>query len=236
MRYISMHKSNASTEASEPPSPELMAAMGPLMGEMIGAGVLLAGEGLQASSKGVRLQFSGGTRTITKGPFVGSNELTDRYLIVSVHSIDEAIEWATRFAGASDAEMDIRPVMEPWDIGMGSKPAGLTVTRFMILRKADSRTEAGLRPEENLSVIPPDVLLGTEALRPSSEGIRLRYKNGKRTVIDGPFTESKELIAGFSIMEAASIDEAAAWAWRFAELFGEVEMDIRPLYDHEHAS
>jgi hypothetical protein len=231
MRFISMHKSNASTEASEPPSPELMAGMGPLMGEMMQAGVFLAGEGLQASSRGVRLQFSGAKRTITKGPFVGSNELTDRYLIVSVQSIDEAIEWATRFAGAVDAEMDIRPVVEPWDIGMGPKPAGLTATRFMILHKSDDRTEAGIRRETNLSAIPSNVLLGTEALRPSSEGIRLRYKDGKRTVIDGPFAESKELIAGFSIMEASSIDEAAAWAWRFAELYGDVEMDIRPLYE-----
>jgi hypothetical protein len=231
MRYISMHKSNASTEAGEPPSPELMAGIGPLMGEMIQAGVFLGGEGLQASSKGVRLQFSGGTRTITRGPFVGSNELTHRYLIVSVRSIDEAIEWATRFAGTVDAEMDIRPVTEPWDIGMGPKPPGQTTTRFMILHKADSRTEAGIRPDTNLGAIPPDVLLATEALRPSSEGIRLRYKDGKRTVIDGPFTESKELIAGFSIMEAPSIDEAAAWASRFAALFGDVEMDIRPLYE-----
>ena len=231
MRFISIHKANASTEAGEPPSAELMAGMGPLMGEMIEAGVFLAGEGLRASSTGVRLHFSGGKRTITKGPFTGSNELTDRYLIVNVHSIDEAVDWATRFAGDTDAEMDIRPLTEMWDIGMGSKPAGQTTTRFMIQRKSDSRTEAGMRPEENLAAIPPSVLLATEALRPSSEGIRLRYTGGKRTVIDGPFTESKELIAGFSIMEAPSIEEAAAWASRFAALFGDVEMDIRPLYE-----
>lgn len=231
MRFISMHKSNASTEAGEPPSPELMAGIGPLMGEMIQAGVFRAGEGLRPSATGVRLNFSGGTRTITQGPFVGSNELTHRYLIVSVQSIDEAIEWATRFAGAADAEMDIRPLTEPWDIGMGPKPAGLTTTRFMIQHKSDSRTEAGVQPDTKLGAIPADVLLATEALRPSSEGLRLRYANGKRTVIDGPFTESKELIAGFSIMEAPAIDEVAAWAWRFAELFDEVEMDIRPLYE-----
>src|SRR5688500_2200168 len=108
MRFISMHTSNASMEAGEPPSAELMAGMGPLMGEMIEAGVFVSGEGLRPTSHGVRLNFSNGKRTITKGPFVGSNELIDRYLIVRVHSIDEAIEWATRFAsGVGDSEIDV---------------------------------------------------------------------------------------------------------------------------------
>ena len=88
-----------------------------------------------------------------------------------------------------------------------------------------------MRPDTNPSAIPSDVLLSREALRPSSEGIRVRFRDGKRTVIDGPFTESKELIAGFSIMEVPSRDEALAWTSRFAALIGDVEMDIRPLYE-----
>jgi hypothetical protein len=232
MRFISMHSSNASMEAGEPPSAEVMAGMGPLMGEMIEAGVFVAGEGLRPTSHGVRLSFSNGKRTITKGPFVGSNELIDRYLIVRVQSIDEAIEWATRFAsGVGDSEIDVRPVTEAWDIGMMPKPAGETTTRYMILHKSDARSEAGRPAPVSLSALDANVLLSTEALQPSAKGVRLKFSGGQRRVIDGPFTESKELIAGFSILNVNSIDEVIEWASRFAKLIGDVQIEIRPLYE-----
>jgi len=231
MRFISMHTSNAAMEAGEPPSPELMAGMGPLMGEMIEAGVFVSGEGLRPTSHGVRLSFSNGKRTITKGPFVGSNELIDRYLIVRVQSIDEAIEWATRFAsGVGDSEIDVRPVTEAWDIGLMPKPAGETTTRYMILHKSDARAEAGRPTAASLSAL-DSVLLSTEALQPSAKGVRLKFSGGQRRVIDGPFTESKELIAGFSIMDVKSIDEVIEWASRFAALIGDVQIEIRALYE-----
>lgn len=232
MRYISMHTSNASMEAGEPPSPELMAAMGPLMGEMMEAGVFVSGEGLRPTSHGVRLTFSNGQRTITKGPFTGSNELIDRYLIVRVHSLDEAIEWATRFAGGlGDSEIDVRPVTEVWDLGLMPKPANETTTRYMILHKADARSEAGQPAPVSLSALDTNVLLSTEALQPSAKGVRLKFSGGQRRVIDGPFTESKELIAGYSIMDVQSIDEVIEWASRFAALIGDVGIEIRPLYE-----
>ncbi len=73
------------------------------------------------------------------------------------------------------------------------------------------------------------VLLASEALKPSSLGVRLKFAGPTRTVIDGPFTESKELIAGFVIVEAQSIDEVIAWNTPFAHLIGDVEIDVRPL-------
>jgi hypothetical protein len=93
-----------------------------LMEEMIKAGAFVAGDGLRPSAHGVRLKFSGGKRTIVKGPFAGSNELIDRYLIVRVKSIDDAIDWASRFAGP-DSEIDVRPVSEPWDLGFFAEAA-----------------------------------------------------------------------------------------------------------------
>ena len=231
MRWISIHKSTKSMEAGEMPPAKVMEGMGPLMGEMIQKGIFLAGEGLRPSSQGVRLKFANGKRTIEKGPLHGSNELTAAFSIVKVKSIDDAIEWASRFAPAGDAEIDIRPVTEYWDIGVGSKPAGLTTTRYMIARKADRDSEAGIaattvRPAQELGE-----LLLTERLQPSAKGVRLRFKDGRRNVIDGPFTESKELIAGYSIIKSDSRDEVIEWAARFADLIGDVEIDIRPLYD-----
>jgi hypothetical protein len=225
-------------EAGEPPSAKLLAGIGPLMGEMTEAGTFEGGEGLLPSSQGVRLTFSGGTRTVTEGPLTGSNELIDRYLIVSVRSIDEAIDWATRFAGGpNDSEVDVRPVCEPWDLGFAPRPEGLNTTRYMILHKSDERSEAGHRRPTAIRLADEmkreGVLVAYETLKPSSQSVRLRFRGNKQTVVDGPFTESKELIAGFSILDLPSIEEAVGWSTRFAALMDDVEIDIRPLYPQE---
>ena len=222
MRIISMHKATKDMEAGLPPSPEVLEGMGPLMGEMMQSGIFRAGEGLRPSSLGVRVRFRGGERTITPGPFTGENELVERYLIVRVPSIDDAIEWASRFAGGLDADIDVRPVTEAWDLGFMPKPPDLTTTRYMILRKYDASRAPEALPQ-------PDgaILLASEAIEPS--GVRLRCKRGDCRIVDGPFTESKELIAGFSIVDVESRDVAIEWAKRFAKLFDELEIDIRPL-------
>ncbi len=232
MRFISMHKTTKDMEAGAPPSPKVMAGVGPLMEEMMRAGIFLSAEGLRPSAHGVRLNFTGGKRTITPGPFSGSNELIDRYLIVRTQTINEAIEWATRFAGSDDTEIDVRPVTEPWDLGFAPKPAGLNTTRFMILRKADARSERGVHAQ--LGTLAEDmtragVLLSHEILQPSAKGVRVRFSADAHKVIDGPFTESKEMIGGYSITELHSMAEAIEWAQRFAALFGHLEIEIRPL-------
>jgi hypothetical protein len=213
MRLISMHKATRDMEAGAPPSPAVIEAMGPLMGEMMQAGIFETGEGLRPSSHGVRVTFRGGQRTVTPGPFTGTNEAYDRYLIVRVPSIDDAIDWAARFAGDRDAEVDVRPVTEAWDLGFMPRPADVTTTRYMILG-ASGVADGG-------------TVLASETFQPG--GVRLRFRGGDVTVLDGPFTESKELIAGFSIMNVASYEEAIPWATRFASLFDELEIDIRTL-------
>src|SRR2546427_4205076 len=125
MRFMMMHRTNAHWEAGAAPSLELIARVGKLMGAMAEARVLVGGEGLRASSQGVRLQFSGGKRTVTKGPFSASNELPAGFAVLRVESIEEAIEWASSFAKVmGNAEIDIRWGTEPWDIGISPKPAG----------------------------------------------------------------------------------------------------------------
>lgn len=240
MRVMSMHKSNKESEADLPPSPEVMAGMWPLIQEMTAAGVFVSGEGLRPSATGVRLTFAQGQRTITKGPFVGGNELLAGFCIVKVKTIDEAIEWATRFAGlVGDTEIDVRPVTETWDLGMMPRPEGVETTRFMLTHKANARSESGAPPDPALvaklqqlteEMKQAGVFLAAEGLRPSSQGVRLYYTGGTQRMVDGPFIESKELIAGYSIMEVASIDEAVEWSARFARLIGDIEIDIRLMY------
>ena len=224
MRIMSMHKATPDMEAGVPPSPKVMAEMGPFMGELSQSGMFVAGEGLLPSARGVRLNFANGRRTITKGPLTGSNELLSAYAIVSTKTIDEAIEWASRTA-APDSEIDVRPVAEPWDFGMMPRPANAN-TRYMVIYKADARSESGVRRPG----VAGEIVLTSGALQPSANGLRMRFRDGKRTIMDGPFAESKEVIAGFSILDVPSIDDAIAIGTRFAGILGDIEIDIRPMY------
>ncbi|HEV3166352.1 MAG TPA: YciI family protein [Isosphaeraceae bacterium] len=241
MRIMMMHKTAEHWEAGALPGPELIAGMGKLIEEMKQAGVFLAGEGLRPSSLGVRLKFDGGKRTLTPGPFAGSNELMAGFALIRVKSMEEAIEWASRFASAvGDVEIDIRPVTEPWDLGLCPRPAGETTTRFMMAHKADENSEAGVPPTSELmaemktltdDMVRAGVFLSAEGLQPSSMGVRLNFSAGRRTATDGPFTESKELIAGFVMLQVSSLQEAIEYASRFASVVGDVEVDIRQLYE-----
>jgi hypothetical protein len=239
MRFIIMHKTNAHWEAGGLPSAALIARVGGLLGELGKAGVLLGAEGLRATAEGVRLTFAAGRRTASKGPFEGGNELPAGFTIVRAQSLDEAIEWASRQADVlGGGEVDIRPVTEPWDIGMSPKPDDVTTRRYMILRKATSASEAGAMPtaaeRTKLSQLIEEttrtgIHLTTEHLRPSGRG--RRYKNSRDGIstFDGPFIESKELIAGYVIVSASSLDEADRWVRNYIDAVGAHEVDVREL-------
>ncbi|MEW5854408.1 MAG: YciI family protein [Myxococcota bacterium] len=241
MRFIIMHKTNAQWEADAIPSKELVATVGGLLGEMTRAGVLLSGEGLRATSHGVRLNFSDGKRTITRGPYQGTREIPAVFSILNVESIDEAVDWASRSVeGVDDVEIDIRPVTEPWDIGMAPKPEGRKTTRYMALRKANDAYEAGTPPSPKQKAAMARLIdettrsgvhLVTEKLEPSSKGRRYRVTQGKLSITDGPFAESKEMIAGYVLFRANSLEEAAEWAPRYAVAVDCHELDLRQVAD-----
>jgi hypothetical protein len=114
MRFMMLVKANKDSEAGVLPSKELVAAMGKYNEELVKAGVLLAGEGLHASSKGARISFSGGKRTVTDGPFAETKELIAGFWLIQVKSKEEAIEWASRVP-FMDGEIEIRQVFETSD-------------------------------------------------------------------------------------------------------------------------
>jgi hypothetical protein len=112
--------------------------------------------------------------------------------------------------------------------------------RYMGLLKSDKAADAGEMPSADVmqrmnsfmeEITRAGVLLATEGLKPSSEGKRVRLADGKLTVTDGPFTEAKELIAGFAIFDVPSMDEAVHWTRRFLEVMGEGECEIRPVFE-----
>lgn len=115
--------------------------------------------------------------------------------------------------------------------------------RFLIIVKATPESEAGTLPSEELlaematfheALAQAGALLDGSGLKPSTQGWRLRYEGSRRTVIDGPFTESKELIAGYTLFQARDREEALAWTRRFPNPRGDAfpaEIEVRPLYD-----
>jgi hypothetical protein len=124
MRVMVMVKANEDSEAGSPPSTEMLAEMGAFNEELVKAGIMLDGEGLHPSSKGVRIQFSGDQRSVVDGPFTETKELVAGYWVWQVRDMDEAIEWAKRCPNPTGAEgvLELRPVLEADDFGENFTP------------------------------------------------------------------------------------------------------------------
>jgi hypothetical protein len=121
MRFMAIVKADKNSEAGVMPSEKLLADMGKFNEELVKAGVMLAGDGLHPSSKGVRVRFSGGKRTVIDGPFAETKELIAGYWVWQVKSLAEAIEWLKR-APFDETDVEIRPVFETEDFGEALTP------------------------------------------------------------------------------------------------------------------
>ncbi|MFN2556268.1 MAG: YciI family protein [Nitriliruptorales bacterium] len=124
MRVMVLVKANEQSEAGVLPSEELLTEMTRYNEELVKAGIMLAGEGLQPSSKGARVRFSGGKTIVIDGPFTEAKELIAGFWLWQVKSMDEAIEWAKRIPNLEDveSEVEIRPVFEAEDFGEALTP------------------------------------------------------------------------------------------------------------------
>src|SRR2546422_4510423 len=133
MRFMVIVKANKDSEAGILPSTEILTAMGKFNEELVKAGVMLAGEGLHPSSKGVRVRFSGGKHTVIDGPFTETKELVAGFWLWQVKSKQEAIEWLKRAPFGGGTEIEIRQVFEADDFGPQLTPE---------LRAQDDRVRA----------------------------------------------------------------------------------------------
>lgn len=124
MKVMVIVKATADSEAGTLPSTEMFEAMGKFNEQLVNAGIMLSGEGLQPSSKGVRVHFSGKNRTVSKGPFKNTEELIAGFWIWEVGSMEEAIEWVKRAPNPmlKDSDIDIRPFYEMKDFGDAITP------------------------------------------------------------------------------------------------------------------
>ena len=143
MRFMVIVKASKNSEAGVMPGQELLAAMGKFNEELAKAGVMLAGEGLQPSSKGARVRFSGSKRTVIDGPFTETKELVAGYWIWKCKSLDEAIDWVKRCPNpmpGEEAEIEIRQIFEAEDFGVELTPE---------LRAQEGRIRAGIEKRKD---------------------------------------------------------------------------------------
>jgi hypothetical protein len=138
MRFMVMVKATEESEAGQMPSQELLAAMGRYNEELVKAGVMVAGEGLHPSSKGVRVRFDGANRRVIDGPFAETKELVAGFWIFQVKSLEEAIEWVKRCPNPMEVESDIeiRQIFEAEDFGEEFTPE---------LREQEARLRASIQ-------------------------------------------------------------------------------------------
>ena len=125
MRFMLIRKADKETEAGVMPSRELLTAMGAYMEEMGQAGILLGGEGLKATSHGVRVKFSGGKPQVIRGPFGDPAQLVAGYCLIEVPGVEEAIGWLRRWPALDvngEVELELRPLLEAEDFGAEFTP------------------------------------------------------------------------------------------------------------------
>ena len=116
MRILGVMRADAESEAGAPPSPEMIEKMGAFMEEVTKAGVLLAADGLHPSAKGKRVRLANGKVTVIDGPFTESKELIASYALFQVKTMEEAVEWTSRFLNVlGEGECELRPIFEPTD-------------------------------------------------------------------------------------------------------------------------
>jgi hypothetical protein len=265
MRFMMLVKATKDFEAGVLPDEKLLSEMAKWTEELVKNGARLEAGRLQPSSQGVRVRYANGKFTVTDGPFAETKELIAGFCLIQANSTDEAIEWTKRVP-FEEGDIELRPLYELCDfpVDAAEKPDGWReqeeqlraapparkpgTIRYLGIIKADKDTEAGVLPDEKSLAsmgafmeegVKAGVILSGEGLQPSSKGARVRFSGSKRMVTDGPFAETKELVAGYAILQFASKAEAIEWTKSFVQvdaplrLGGESECEIRPFFEFE---
>jgi hypothetical protein len=255
MRFMIIQKSDKNSAAGLP-SDDLLAALGRRDEELPKGGVTRSGEALRLTSKGARVVFSGGRPSVIDEPFTEAKGLVAGFAMIDAASKEEAVDYvkgSPALHGAGDVEVEVREAGCPGGVA-GVRPSsppgssapapgagGADLPQFAILLKATEHTEAGFVANEqvlaamsrrNEEAVRAGVLLAGEGLKPSSRGARVRLSRGNLAVLDGPFAEAKELIAGFWLIQVKSREEAIEWVKSYPYPLGpdgEGEVDIREV-------
>jgi hypothetical protein len=238
MRFMVLHKMTEEMERGLPPEPAIVEGVRNLIAEGVKEKLFVSGEGLKPSSERSHVVYKNGQRTVTDGPFTEAKELVAGFALMRVQSKAEALSWCDKFAALlGDVELFMGPVVEPWDLGLAPKPNNAPL-RILSMHKLDERAENDVPPTASdmqqmgaliEEMTQAGVLLATGGLTGTKQGARIHYAGGKRTIVDGPFAESKELVAGYCIIEVPSKAAAVEWALRFGDVVKVNEIEVRQI-------
>ncbi|HEY4316496.1 MAG TPA: YciI family protein [Herbaspirillum sp.] len=258
MKYMIIRRADAFTEQENGPQPsaELLEAMAVYHEKMHADGILRGAEGLHPSAKGARLKLSKGKAEVIDGPFAEAKELVGGFSMVELPSKQAAIDLAKRWPRLDgDVTLEIRevgcvggcPGIEAEAAAAQAAKATPALEpnarRYMVLLRSNRFSESDAIPDAktmdalmafNQAGMREGRILAGEGLRASALGARVAFDGGKVNVVDGPFTEVKELIAGFWLIRANSLQDAVGWAKRVpypTAIDGEVEVEVRLVFE-----
>lgn len=245
MQFLILRRADLRTEQGVAPGADLRAAMDGYRRQLTDAGVMRDGASLMPSAQGVRLTLGDGDPVVSRGPFPEIGELVAGISVFEAESREQAIEWIKRWpAQDGDGELTIEIRESGCPDGCAEirpSPTAAGGACYIVLLRSNAKLEAELPVAQeklarldasNAAEAAKGVLLSADGLRSSARAARVHFKAGKVSVLDGPFTEIKELIAGYWLIRAGSLDEAIEWAKRNPYPTGpRVDVEIRPLYD-----
>jgi hypothetical protein len=242
MQFMVMRRADEATEAGRLPAAAVFEDMGRYHEQLEEAGGVSLALGLRPSSRAVRLKLGPGFETVTDGPFAETKELIAGFTVFEAASKEDAIALLKRWP-ASDADATGEVVLELRETGCPGGCAQVPPAaageggRYLILLRSSAGTEADRIPPQhmlnalnafNAEQAAQGRLLAGDGLKASSSGARVKLSGGQASVIDGPFAEAKELIAGFWMIRASSMADAIAWARTLPYPTGPwVEVEIR---------
>jgi hypothetical protein len=245
MKFMLLMKGDEQAEAGVLPDESIIAAMHKYNEDLVKSGALLSAEGLHPTSRGARIRLAGRKRTTTDGPFAEAKEVVAGYWIFQTKTKLEALDWAKRCPGAA-GQLELRQLYEMEDFPVDpaeqtdgwrskeeemrkemDKPTTLApvpgTKRFIAMLKSNSFSESGVLPDEQMlsamgklmeDMANAGVAIGGEGLKPTRDGFQIKCDK----VIDGPFAEAKELVAGFCMLRCKSLAEAIEWSWRWLDV------------------
>ncbi len=245
MKFIVMHKTTAAMESGSPPPKEIIQGVGQLIGEARKQGAFLGGAGLRPTPTRLRIAYRNGQRAITPGPFAEARELVAGFAQMQVATREEALGWCDWIAALlGDVDLGVQihlgPVVEAWDLGLMPRPENPPLRFLALHQDAGGERDAAPGPQiaaagaAKLAALIAEmtragVLEAAGALAGSARGARVRFEGGKHRVLDGPFAESKELVAGYTLLELPSKGSAIEWAIRLGDIIRVDEVEIREM-------
>jgi len=230
MRYVILRKAGPHSEAGL--FPPLCAAPGIVLHESAE---------LQPSSAAVRISFPDGAPQQTRGPFTDATQVLTSLSIVEADSRQAAVDWLREAqVGDGDTEFEVRETGCAGGLPGVDPSVAASKPRFLILVKADAATEAEAPSDparltamarRNDEGVKAGLLLAGDGLRSTANGTRIKFAGRRTSVMDGPFAEAKELIAGYWLLQADSLDDAIAWVHRYPYAQAQPEVEIHPVVE-----